>query len=463
MSGIRDKRGFVGVNKKQAKEFKRNRGLLLGAVLVVGIIVVITFLSVYATAYDSSEEPAMMNQGATHMVGKGGTTPYICYGDNVFVMTWFGKDSSGNWMLNATQIDLNGSVLKTVTLTNDLALYNNKPSGMGSRIAYDPDDNIFMVLWYSANNSLDGMFINSSLTQIGHSMVINSTVSVNYHAFSVNYIGNSRFIVVWNDNSYDNYYRIITYSNGSAIMGTIEKISGDSSHSHLNDVVSYDPKTGYILVIWRNSTGKSGVYNITGKIFDSNMTTVKNDFTIANGYSEGMSYDMPNVAAGNGVFMIIYANRSAPYTVYGTMVNASNGEIMNTFTIGNSYIGIKYYGMGIVYNGSGGFMVAWPNSDKNIEATLYSDNGKEVFSMAITNTTDSEESPMVAVSENPVTTSSRALEATNQVYQFVWYDYTTGEVYTASYSSEVFVPEFSAFLPVLIVVAVAVIAIKRRD
>ena len=80
MSGLRDKRGFVGVNKKQAKEFKRNRGLLLGAVLVVGIIVVITFLSVYATAYDSSEEPAMMSQGATHMVGKGGTTPYICYG-----------------------------------------------------------------------------------------------------------------------------------------------------------------------------------------------------------------------------------------------------------------------------------------------------------------------------------------------------------------------------------------------
>ena len=463
MSGLKDKRGFVGANKKGFKRSRKNYGVFAGALLVIGIVMLMTFVSMYANAYGEAGGANIMDQGTTYMVGKGGTTPYICYGDNVFIMTWFGKDSSGNWMLNATQIDLNGNIVKTVTLTNDLALYNNKPSGMGSRIAYDPDDNIFMVLWYSANDSLDGLFMNSNLTQIGHSMVINSTVSVNYHAFSITYIGNSRFIVVWNDNSYDNYYRIITYSNGSAIMGTIGKISGDASHSHLNNVVSYDSKTGHILVIWRNSTGKSGVYNITGKIFDSNMSQViKNDFTIANGYTKGMSYDIPNVAAGDGVFMIIYANRSAPYTVSATMINASTGEIMNNFTIGNSYVGVKYYGMGIAYNGSGGFMVAWPNSDKNIEATLYSENGKKIFTMSITNTTDSEESPMVAVSEKISTTSSETLGATNQVYQFVWYDYTTGEVYTANYSSGVFVPEFSAFLPILIVAVVACIAIKRR-
>ncbi len=462
MSGLTGKRGFVGDNKKKFKKSKKNYGLFVGTLLVIGAIILVTFLSVYANAYNGTERVSIMDQGTTHIVGKGGTTPYICYGDNVFIMTWFGKDSSGNWVLNATQIDLNGSILKTVTLTNDLALYNNKPSGMGSRIAYDPDDNVFMVLWYSANDSLDGLFMNSDLTQIGHGMVINSTVSVNYHAFSISYIGSSRFVVVWNDNSYDNYYRIITYSSGSPIMSSVEKVSGDSSHSHLNDVVSYDSKTGHILIIWRNSTGKSGVYNITGKIFNSDMSNViKSDFTIANGYSQGMSYDIPNAAAGNGVFMVIYANRSSPYTIYATLINASNGEIMSNFIIGNSYIGIKYYGMGIVYNGSNGFMVAWPNNDKNIQATLYSNNGKEIFTMAITNTTDSEESPMVAVSEKP-TTSSKALEATNQVYQFVWYDYTTGEVYTANYSSDVFVPEFSAFLPILIVAVVTFIAIKRR-
>ncbi len=453
MRGLRSSEGFVGNSRRW--EGKKGSKKMFLTVAVISILLfgsLVVFLgSSLSTANNAGYVPL---KNSEKMLGNGGSTPYICYGNGTFVTLWFGKDSSGNWMLNATEMDVYGNILKTTTITSDIALYNSKPSGMGPRMAYDPYYKIFFMIWYSSNKSLDGLVLNDTLVPQGSPVVLNSTVSVNYHGFGLTYIGESKFLVSWSDNKYDNYYRIVEYVNDSLVLGNIEKVSSDAQHSHLNNMVAYDPLTGNIMVIWRNSTGKSGVYNITGKIFNGSMKIVKNDFTIANGYKEGMSYDMPNIAAGDGRFMVIYGNRSSPYDVYGVIINASNGEIMKTFLIGQSYVGLKYYGMGIAYNGSGGFMVAWPNSNKNIEATLYSCNGTKVADMLVTNTTHSEEAPMVAAGFIPT-------RASNVVYQFVWYDYTSSTVNTANYSESALVPEFTALVPVLAVLIVA-IAVRKR-
>ncbi len=457
MGGLKGRKGFVD-NRMYGRLNSRKA---LGGVFLTTVIIVIVLgvlgASFYGAAVGSVKEVNYNLMETSHtMIGKGGSTPYICYGNNSFVVLWFGKDTAGNWMLNATLIDAYGNVEKNVTLSTDVALYNSKPSGMGPRVAYDPNDNLFFAIWYSSNKSLDGIFMNPSLGTLTSPFVINGTVKVDYHAFGLTYIGNSKFLVIWNDAKYDNYYRTVEYNNGTPEMSSISKVSLDTSHSHLNDAVAYDPTTGNIMVIWRNSTGSSGVYNITGKIFDNNMSKViRNDFTIANGFKESKGYDMPNIVGGNGRFMVIYANRNSPYGVYGMLINASSGSIMKTFEIGESYYGIKYYGMGVTYNGSGGFMVSWPGSDKNIMATMYSSNGTMVTQFKITNSTDSLEAPVVSAGYMPT-------RASNVVYQFVWYDYTTGEIYTANYQESVLVPEFSPLLPLLAVFVVGIIAHRRK-
>ena len=316
------------------------------------------------------------------------------------------------------------------------------------RIATDYYNKVLLVTW------LNGTYINGTFMYNGSSGIVktaNFTIAsdVGNTAFGLAY-GAGKFLLVWSGSNNHNHGVFITYNSSDPDNPKISAsfdISADT-HSHADNFVAYDNDSNEFLVLWRNYSGQTGLYNITGKLFDVEGNAITGDITIADGVANNTKYDYPSAAGGPGVFFVSYVNYNSPYDVHGVIID-KGGNLKNSFLIDHS----SKYGVsftGIAYDGSN-FIVDWTNSSYDIYAMVYDTNGRDMLSepLVISNTADSEEWQDVAY--NPNTDS----------YYFVWYDYTAKHDYGAMWNhSEI--PEFSAFLPVLIVV-VAVIAIERID
>ncbi len=427
----------------------------IALLVVAGILISVMVVMGTAGNMASEQAYAYPESRSTHgVLGAGNTTPEITAGKNSFAVAWYGYDNGTNqWNLNVSFVSIDGgSVTSTVKITSDLYIKYGKPSGLSPKICYDTVNDDYLLIWYSENKSLDGIIIKNDGTALTDVFVINGTKKVDYHAFGLSFVG-AVFVVSWQDTSYDNWFRNVSYDSSSGMkMDPIIQLSKDTVHTHLNQASAYDISAEETGFVWRNSTGTSGNYNITMKLYTNGVGSVmKNDFTIADGFGDGKAYDMPNIANDENVFMVVYANRNSPYTVYGAFVDHT-GNIVKRITIGTSYTGIKYYGIGITRNVTEGFVVTWPDSDKNIVAAAYNDTGALIWEKTIVSDGNASEGPRVAMAYD---TNG------NANYTFVWYDYTNGLVKIAFYSSDEFVPELGPMLIVLVPI-LAVIALRRK-
>ena len=263
--------------------------------------------------------------------------------------------------------------------------------------------------------------------------------------------GDGKFLVVWSDSSYSNYGRTVQFNPSdpdNPILGTPFQISTDS-HSHANNFVAYDDTSKTFLVLWRNHSGITGLYNITGKLFDTDMNPLTGDMLIADGVSANTRYDYPSAEGGAGKFFVAYVNYNSPYDVHGVYMNSTDGSLGTTFEIGKSAkYGVSF--VGIAYN-ENGYIVAWTNESYDIVAMTYNLEGTPTLPepLVISNTTDSEEWQDVAYNNETNT------------YYFVWYDYTAKHVYGSLWTSAE-IPEFSALLPIMAVALVAFFVYRRR-
>ncbi|GEM_PF-2332867 len=452
---------FVGdrrIVRRKSESVGMNRwGIVVAIVIFISVTAVFTVIMGSGT---TSHSAAPYFRSVSNDLGMGNNTPAITVDTRhgVFAIAWYGYDSHKHtWYLNITLIGSNdGSILGRETITSDINIYYGKPFKYGPQIAYDPDDNGYLLIWYSANKSLDGALLTDHAQLVYGPFVINRTAThVSPNAFGLSYAGNHQFNVVWSSTTYKSYFRSVkvdTSSNPPVTLGTEVQISDDPIRSHVNHEVATDIGEGTTMVVWRNSTGDNTKYNITGKIFDAEITTVyKEDFTVADGFKDGKKYDYPNVAGGTGLFFVVYANSNSPYDVHGK-IYASDGTLAKEIDIIDSSYVLKYYGIGVAYNGSGGFVVVCPDSSKNIVALLYDTDGNLVWHKTIVEDGDSNEGARVAVDPSG---------NGNPTYQFVWYSYTDKVVRTSFWAESELVPEFSAAIPMLAVLLVFV-AIWRR-
>ena len=174
---------------------------------------------------------------------------------------------------------------------------------------------------------------------------------------------------------------------------------------------------------------------------------VYKDFTVADGFHDGKRYDIPNVVGGDHAFFVVYANTSN-YGIYGAVLK--NNTVTTRIFIGHTSSNVKYYGIGLAYAGTDQYLVVWPDSNKNIVATLYNLNGEKVWEKTIVSDGNSNEAPVVAT------------DTTQSTYQFVWYDYTDGIVKTSFWTNSELVPEFNAIVPLVAVLLVVPIIIRRK-
>ena len=460
MRDMRTHESFVGSGKvrKSYKKVKQ-RNYAWAPIVVMLVVASAVFMAFFTTAPHIGTN-SYGYRSVENDLGAGNTTPDIIPVPTApyFIVAWYGYNIHQKmWYVNVTRIDGNdGSIINTNTVTTDLYIYSGHPSGLQPRIALDPDDKAFLVIWYSENKSLVGKILDDQGRPWFNTFVINDTsVSVDYHNFGIAYIGNSKFLITWNTGGYDSYFTIVQFTgsgNSGVSVDSSKLLSSDTAHSHVNHPVATNISNDRTMVLWRNSTGARGKYNITAKIFTSNMSSiVKNDFTVADGRDDSKGYDMPNVAAGDNEFFVVYANRNSPYDAHAKIYDI-NGNLITSLDLPTTGSAIKYYGMGVAYNGSGGFVVTMPDNNRNIIAILYDTHGNLVWQHTIIADGSSNEGPRVAV-----LTDSNG----NPVYQFVWNDATNGIVRTSYWQESELVPEFSAAIPMLAILLVLV-AIWRR-
>ncbi len=461
MSGLQSRDSFVGNGKtwKPKQKASSARGKIIVAVAVF-ITVSVTF-GVFALSYHAGNGSSISGNYAFREVkndiGVGNTTPAIAVdsAQSVFAIAWYGYDTQNQvWNLNVTLIgSTDGSIFSTETITQDIAIYYGKPSGKGPRIIWDPDDAAYLLIWYSQDQSIDGVFLDDHAQIVDGPFVINGTVKVYHSAFGLSYIGHHNFVVSWADTSsyHHSWYRVVTYNSGSSpphSFGPVTELSSDTTHSHINHASAFSSGLGQVAFVWRNSTG-TGYYNITAAIYSGDMgSKIWNDFTVADGATDAKDYDIPNVVGGDNAFFVVYAETSSPYTIHGAILK--DNSVTTRITIGDSYYGVKYYGIGIAYNGSDEYLVVWPDSNKNIVASLYDLNGDLKWQKIVVSDGNKNEAPAVAI------------DTTQSTYQFVWYDYTNGIVRTSFWTESELVPELGALAPLLAIVLPAIIVIRNR-
>ncbi len=452
--GLRIDGSYVGkgIVVKDARSGRSRITLYIGIMLVSALI--IGSIAGFSLIKEGGVQVA--NSGiyreSSGVLGRGNYTPDVSIDstDGEFGVLWYGYDNHNQiWNLNVTYVYAqDGSVYKTVTISNDINVSYGKPTGVTPKIAWDSKDDVFLVIWYSKNKSLDGAILDADGNEVVISFVINSTVKVDPHSFGLAYNSyTDQFIVVWSDTGYYSWYRTVMFNSDSTqkvTMGEVTKFSAD--RYHINHAAAYDGDANHVLIVFRNTTNSH--YNITGKVIDEEGNTVKNDFTIADGYSDGKSYNMPNVAGGDGYFFVAYATFSSPYEVYGAIIDANTGDLVTRMDVGPSYYNVKYYGLGVAYNGSGGFVVTWPDDNKDIVAALYNVDGVQVWKNTIASG-DSNQAPRVSVYSD------------GKNYQFVWYDSTTGEVKMSFWNESELIPEFGSGI-VMVTLLFAVLYVRRK-
>ncbi len=445
MRGLKPKESFVG-NGIKNKKHPRNWKVLVSAVILL-LIASSAMVGVFASSSAISENkvPSLGDRAVQQDFGPGYKNPQVVSTGSFFIAATvtYGK-------LNVTYINpVTGDIYGSYRVAEDVYKWY-------FRIDWDGSHNVLLVTWLNGSAYINGTFVSYNGTSFSKTDNFTITSDAGTTAFGLAYDSvDSEFLLVWSDTNFKNNGKIITYdpSNpNSPIIGNQFYISSDT-HSHADNFVAYESNTNHFLVLWRNYSGSSGLYNITGKLLDKDGNAITGDITVGDGFSAGTKYDYPSAEGGQGEFFVAYVNYNSPYDIHGVIMNATDGSLGTTFQIGNSAgSSTSYYGgfVGIAFTGSG-FITVWTTEKYDIVSMLYDLNGNATLSqpLVISATSDTEEWQDVAYDAKPDT------------YYFVWQDWTNHHNYGSLWTSSE-IPEFSAFLPILIVAVVAFIAIKRR-
>jgi len=285
------------VPRRSGKSIGPRKAVFL-SILVVITIILSSVLLVTNLQVENTYSPKTPMKVVSQNLGVGNTTPAIAVdpNHNVFAIAWYGYDHiNKKWYLNLTLIgSTDGSLIGTTTISEDIATYSSYgklyPSGMGPRIVWDSVNEVYLLIWYSQNKSIDGILLDGHGNPVSSPFVINGTVKVDYHAFGLCYNG-KYFIVSWTDTSYRSRYRTISVDTSDISnpdMSDIYYLSKDTVRSHVNHASAWSSNLDQIGFVWRNSTGSSGKYNITMTVYSVDMSTqVYKDFTVANGLGDG--------------------------------------------------------------------------------------------------------------------------------------------------------------------------------
>ncbi len=441
MRGLVERNGFiVGIKGKPPK--RRGSRIFMVTIMVILVLSSVFAITLYSAASSSKPKFSDIFEGraVNQDLGAGYKNPQVVALGNYFIAGTINYGKITIIFINGTDGSIYGAISPAVD-------GNNKYFSVCS----DPANKVLMVAWINGSSYLNGTFIyldgSGNLAKTDNFTI---TDNVGTTLFGVTY-GYGEFLVVWSDSGNHNHGRIVKYNTNNPsnpTLGNIFDISQDT-HSHADNFVAYDSTTKHFLVLWRNYSGITGKYNITGKIFDVNGNAVTGDFLVADGVAANTKFDYPSAEGGPGRFLVGYMNYNSPYDIHGVIVDASDGSIIKSFSIGNT----DKYGVslaGIAYNGNS-YIVTWTNESYDIVAMTYDTNGNALLNqpLAIANTSDSEEWQDVAYNN----------ETGN--YYFVWYDYTQkhdfGSLWTHSEISE-----FSTFLPIITVLAVAFFVYRRR-
>ena len=438
MRGLKARDGFVGNGIKQ-KKHSTNLKVLVSAIValvILGSLMVAVFAS--SPTVSESVTPSIGIKAVQQDLGPGYKNPQVVDAGDYFIAGTVNYGVLTITLINATD----GTIVDTFNPASDVNSWR-------FRIATDYENEALLVTWLNGSGYINGTFMYNSSSGIVKTANFTIASNVGTTGYGLAY-GAGKHLIVWSDNSYHNYGVLVTFNSSdpnSPIIGTPFEISADT-HSHANNFVAYDNSSNEFLVLWRNYSGLTGLYNITGKLFDVNGNALTGDITIADGVADDTEYDYPSAEGGPGVFFVSYVNYNSPYDVHGAILDAA-GTLKTTFLIDNSaQYGVSF--SGIAYDGNN-FIVDWTNSSYDIVAMLYDTDGNPLLSepLVISNTTDSEEWQDVAYNN----------ETGN--YYFIWYDYTAKHDYGALWThSEI--PEFSAILPVIAVAFVALFVYRRK-
>ena len=441
MRSLESRDSFVDKRRVPALQ-TRKRNFTKPLAVIIMLLVVIAGISLLLTINNPSEKGVYQGSSMMKVVpqdfGAGYKNPQVISADNYFVVGTVNKGALTLHLIDASD----GSEVTSSQVVSDVNSYY-------FRIAYDSSADEVMVLWINGTGSLNYTFVTGiSGGALNPSGTINNLVT-NAGTTGIGLAGdnNGHFFAVWSDTSYHNHY-VIVKTDGSH-DSNFPDVSSDT-HSHAQNFAAYDPTTNHFIVVWRNYSGLTGLYNITAKLFYSDGRAASGDILVGDGVAANTKYDYPSVEGGNGKFAIAYVNYNSPYDIHLTIMDASSGSISATVDVGNTAKYGRSY-VGIAYNGTG-FTVDWTNESYDIVANNYDPNGNPAFSQpkAISATSDSEEWQDVAYNPN------------TQTYYFVWYDYTDKDDHGSLWTENEYVPEFNAFIPLLAVLFVVPVVLRRR-
>ncbi len=450
MKGVKDKSSFVG--NRKSKRVKNS----FSGIVIFGVIAIIMISSIYVVAfygnivYDNEginkEDSYNLRSSVLQDFGAGYKNPQVVSTREFFVVATVHYGALNITFLNA----VSGDVATVYPLAFDVFKWY-------FRIAADSNHERVIVTWMNESGCLNATFLYRDTNNGNLVKTDNFTIAfdVGTTGFGVEY-GSSEFLMVWSDASWENHGVSIAFNSADPNNPSISSailVSSDT-HSHAMNFVAYDSSKDHFLVLWRNYSGITGKYNITGKILDANMNTVINDFTIANGVTDDTKYDYPSGEGGPGRFFVAYVSCNSSYEIYGTMIDSASGINLTNFHIGTSYgSSTTYYGgyVGIAFNGTN-FIIDWTTMKADIVSMSYDVNGSAIFSqpVIVSATGDVEEWQDVAVNPKP-----------NTIY-FVWQNFSDHHDYGTLWSTDDYVPEFSAFLPIIAVLAVAFFVYRRK-
>ncbi len=440
MRSLKAKGSFVGDSHIHTGSMKKD----IPEILSIILIFIISISVIAITVFDPG---ILMGKNATNTrapLGFGITAknPRVCYRNGMFLVATI--NASG--YVNVTAVNSTTGI----NITSPLTVTTNATTTGRVCIAYSPVDDVFILVWKNTSSYILGSFIQVNGNTLTNSkcLIINDT-PVGLTSFGLAY-GASKFFVVWSDTSNDNYGKFVYYNLTNPTPQPSFSISQDTSHSHAKNAVAYDPLSQEFIVVWRNTTSTTGVYNITARIFNDTGTPLTPDFTVADGASNGAAFDYPEVSAGSGVFFITYVNASGTYPIYASFIN-STGTVTLTEQIGTTgSTGVSYPNS--AFDGKD-FVVTWVETvgvAYDVFSAVYYPNGSAatISPVDITNTADSERTPDVAA--DPI----------NGTYYYVWYDYSNSNTYGVVQQKSYIIPEFT--LPVAIISLIFVIVVFKK-
>ena len=292
-------------------------------------------------------------------------------GGNAFTV-WPGQQV-GNWDVYGRFFSPNGTALANELQINQVTTADQYAPSVTAL----SNGNAF-VAWHgdqTGNLDIYGRLLSPNGTTLTNEFQINQITTGNQANPSVAALPNGNAFVTWygyQTGNYDIYGRIFSPS-GSALTGELS----------INQVTTgdqYDPSVaalpnGNAFITWRGN--QAGDYDILGRLFFPNGTSLTNEFAI-NQVTTGGQYD-PSVAAlfNGNTFVVWRGDQTGNDDIYGRILSPSGNALTGEFQINQNTTGIQTHpSVSVLSNGNA--FVAWrgdQTGDANIYARLLSPNG----------------------------------------------------------------------------------------